>query len=73
MESVYFNDNIFLVKEQAAIDIGEVGIYTIEGEGYIKKYGGDRLISLNAEYEDITFAEHDEERIRCVGKVIGRV
>ncbi len=72
MEPVYFDGDIVLVKEQAAIDIGQVGIYTIEGEGYIKKYGGDRLISLNAEYDDIIFSEHDEDSIRCVGKVIGK-
>lgn len=60
-------------KEQPAIDVGQVGIFIIEGEGYIKKYGGDRLVSLNAEYDDIIFSEHDEESIRCVGKVIGRV
>lgn len=72
MEPVYFDGDIVLVKEQPAIDIGQIGIFTIEGEGYIKKYGGDRLISLNAEYDDIIFAEHDEERIRCVGRVIGR-
>lgn len=73
MEPVYLDGDIVLVKEQSAIDIGQIGIYIIEGNGYIKKYGGDRLISLNAEYDDIIFAEHDEERIRCVGKVIGRV
>lgn len=72
MEPVYFNGDIVLVKEQHAIDIGQIGIFIIEGNGYIKKYGGDRLISLNAEYDDIIFAEHDEDRIRCVGKVIGR-
>lgn len=73
MEPVYFDGDIVLVKEQPAIDIGQIGIFTIEGEGYIKKYGGDRLISLNAEYDDIIFAEHDEDRIRCVGRVIGRI
>lgn len=72
MEPVYFDGDIVLVKEQDTVDIGEIGIFTIEGEGYIKKYGGDRLISLNAEYDDIIFAEHDEDSIRCVGKVIGR-
>lgn len=72
MEPVYFDGDIVLVKEQSAIDIGQIGIFIIEGNGYIKKYGGDRLISLNAEYDDIIFAEHDEDRIRCIGKVIGR-
>lgn len=73
MEPIYFDSDIVLVKEQPAVDIGQIGIFTIEGEGYIKKYGGDRLISLNAEYDDIVFSDYDEERIRCVGKVIGRV
>lgn len=73
MEPVYLDGDIVLVKEQPAIDIGQIGIFIIEDEGYIKKYGGDRLISLNAKYEDIIFSEHDEDRIKCVGKVIGRV
>lgn len=73
MEPIYFDGDVVLVKEQSAVDIGQIGIFTIEGEGYIKKYGGDRLISLNAEYDDIIFSDYDEERIRCVGKVIGRI
>lgn len=73
MEPVYFDGDIVLVKGQAAVDVGEIGIFIVDGKGYIKKFGGDRLISLNAEYDDIIFSEHDDERIRCVGKVIGRV
>ncbi len=71
MEPVYFNEDIVLVKEQPSIELGEIGIFIINGTGYIKKFGGDRLISLNAEYADIEFSEYDD--IRCVGKVIGRV
>lgn len=73
MEPIYFDGDVVLVKEQSAVDIGQIGIFTIEGEGYIKKYGGDRLVSLNAEYDDIIFSDYDEDRIRCVGKVIGRI
>lgn len=71
MEPIYFDGDIVLVKEQPSIDIGEIGIFTINGDGYIKKYGGDRLISLNAKYDDIEFS--DEDNIKCCGKVIGRV
>lgn len=71
MEPIYFDGDIVLVKKQDTIDVGEIGIYTINGKGYIKKYGGDRLISLNAEYDDIEFA--DDDCIKCNGKVIGRV
>ena len=73
MEPIYFNGDIVLVKEQPSVELGEIGIFNIEGNGYIKKFGGDRLISLNAEYDDIEFSDYDEERIRCFGKVIGRI
>ncbi len=73
MEPIYFDGDIVLVKEQPSIDFGQIGIFSIEGYGYIKKYGGNKLISLNAEYDDIEFSDYDEDSIRCHGKVIGRV
>lgn len=72
MEPIYFDGDIVLVKKQSSVDLGQIGIFNIEDNGYIKKFGGDRLVSLNAEYDDIEFSDYDEERIRCCGKVIGR-
>lgn len=71
MEPVFHNDDIILVKQQDAVDLGQIGIFVLDGSGYIKKNGGDRLISLNDEYDDILIKDHDN--CRCVGKVIGRV
>ena len=71
MEPVYHDGDIVLVKSQPQIEIGDIGIFIINDEGYIKKYGGDRLISLNNKYKDIKFSEGDY--IKCCGKVIGRV
>lgn len=73
MEPIYYNGDIVLVKSQPAINNGEIGIFIVESSGYIKKYGGDRLISLNAAYDDIMFSDYDPDDIRCVGLVIGRV
>lgn len=73
MEPIYFDGDIVLVKKQPSVDFGEIGIFNIEGNGYIKKFGGSRLISLNAEYDDIHISDYDEERIYCFGKVIGRI
>lgn len=73
MEPVYYDGDIVLVKSQPAVDDGEIGIFIIENNGYIKKYGSDRLISLNAEYDDIMFSDYNSDDIRCVGLVIGRV
>lgn len=71
MEPVFRNDDIILVKQQDAVDLGQIGIFVLNGEGYIKKNGGDRLISLNDEYDDILIEEYDH--CQCVGKIIGRV
>ena len=65
--------DIVLVKKQDAVDIGQICIYIIEGNGYIKKFGGDRLISLNKEYDDILFSDYDIQDIHCKGLVIGKV
>lgn len=73
MEPVYYDGDIVLIKSQPAISNGEIGIFIIENDGYIKKYGGNRLISLNAAYDDIMFSDYDPDDIRCVGLVIGRV
>lgn len=73
MEPVYYNGDIVLVKEQQSVEKGQIGIFIIEGCGYIKKFGGDRLISLNEEYDDILLSDYAPEDIRCSGLVIGRV
>lgn len=71
MEPKYHNGDIILVKKTPAVDIGDVCVYMINGAGYVKQYGGDRLISLNKDYDDIYFHDYDYDSIRCVGKVIG--
>lgn len=65
----YKNNDILLVHKQPAIDVGEIGIFTINDLGYVKQQGEDRLISLNAEYDDIY--PNEDDFIKCCGKVIG--
>lgn len=69
MEPYYEDDDIVLVKSQPEVAIGQVGIFIINNEGFIKKRGSDRLISLNPECKDIYFEEGQE--IWCKGLVIG--
>ncbi len=70
MEPVYYSGDIVLVRKQPAVDVGQIGIFVVNGAGYIKKFGGDRLISLNDKYDDIIPAADDS--VYCMGKVIGR-
>ncbi len=71
MSPRYESGDILLVSKTDEIDRGELGIFSLNGESYFKKYGGDRLISLNPAYRDILLNSHDE--IVCFGKVIGRL
>lgn len=69
MEPEFNDGDIVLVKAQPQINVGQIGIFTVNDMGYIKKLGKDRLISINPEYDDIYFKEWQD--IRCKGLVIG--
>lgn len=67
MEPRFCNGDIVLVREQP-VEVGEIGIFVYEGEGYIKELGENRLISINPDYEDIHIKDPDS--LFCQGKVI---
>lgn len=71
MEPKYHDGDELYVRLQPAVEEGEIGIFMVNGKGYVKKYSPDKLISLNPDYEDIYPDEYTEHR--CVGKVIGKV
>lgn len=65
-----FNDgDILLVRKQPAVDIGQIGIFTIDGTGFVKKFGIGQLESLNSKYEPIPINEDTD--LICNGKVLG--
>lgn len=69
MEPAYFDGDIVLVAADADVNIGDIGIFIVNGEGFIKERGKDRLISLNNKYKDIRIGSDDT--CVCKGKVIG--
>lgn len=71
MEPKYHDGDILLVEETESVEIGELGIFILDGNGYFKKYGGDRLISLNDEYGDILLRDYAESV--CCGRVVGKL
>ena len=70
MSPDFHDGDIVLVKQQDNIDIGQIGIFTIDGDGYIKEYGKDCLISHNLKYPDIYPEEYQE--VKCYGLVLGK-
>lgn len=67
MEPEYHDGDVLLVERAEDIRIGEVGVFTVNGEGYVKERGAGELISLNPAYAPIPM----NESIRCNGRVIG--
>ncbi|WP_052446732.1 helix-turn-helix domain-containing protein [Candidatus Soleaferrea massiliensis] len=75
MEPFFFDGDILLVQSQTVIEHGEIGIFVLNGEGYVKRLyrkGNDcRLISLNLDYDDIII--EDLDTLLCRGKVLGKL
>lgn len=71
MEPKYYDGDLLLVRQQPSVDLGEIGIFVINGCGYVKKMGENELISINDKYDNIPL--HDYDRIDCIGKVEGVV
>ncbi len=71
MEPRYRDGDILLVQETDTLEFGELGIFILDGSGFFKVFGGDRLYSLNPEYGDILLK--DFEDVRIAGRVIGKL
>lgn len=69
MEPRFHDGDILLVKETPEIAVGELGIFICDGEGYFKKFGGDRLLSLNEKYAPIPLDSFGS--FSCRGTVLG--
>ena len=67
MEPKYFDGDILMVNKQQMPEIGEIGIFLLDGKGFVKQRGRSELISLNEKYAPIPM----DNEVRCFGKVIG--
>ncbi|PTL04407.1 transcriptional regulator [Staphylococcus haemolyticus] len=72
MEPMFSDKEIIFVEKSNNIKNGQIGVFIINGEAYVKKVhvGEDRLtlVSLNKDYRDLHFYEN--EGVRLIGKVI---
>lgn len=71
MEPEYKDGSIVFVKQVKNLNPGDIGIFTLNDEGFLKELGENRtLVSLNPKYKDIKIGEYDD--LRIVGKVVGK-
>lgn len=68
MEPKFHDGDNILVRSQPTVDEGQIWIFDVEGEGYIKKLGNGELISLNHKYPNIPLKDR---YAKCFGLVLG--
>lgn len=68
MEPKFHDGDNILVRSQPTVDEGQIGIFDVDGEGYIKKLGNGELISLNHKYPNISLKDR---YTKCFGVVLG--
>lgn len=69
MEPTYKDGDLVYVEKKQIIEIGEIGVFILNNECFIKEAGEDGLISHNKKYDLIP----GTEKIQCIGKVLGKV
>ena len=67
MEPRYHDGDILMIQKTETLELGEIGVVIMNGEGYVKQIGPGQLISLNPKYEPIPLTEN----IFITGRVIG--
>lgn len=73
MEPAYRDGDLVFVQrlDGESLEVGEIGIFVLNGDGYIKRLGRGTLESLNPAYAPIPIHEYDD--LRCQGRVLGKL
>ena len=69
MEPKFHDGQILFIKEQQVLEDGEIGIFALNNDAYVKRLVKNTLESLNPKYKLIVINDSDD--IRIFGKVIG--
>ena len=69
MEPLYNDGDILLVEPTCQIEIGEIGIFIVGNEAFVKKLGEGELISLNKGYDNVPLTEDS----KCMGRVVDKL
>ena len=65
----FVDQQIIFVHEQSALEDGEIGVFCLNADAYLKKLEKGYLLSLNPVYAPI--ANRDYDNFKVLGKVVG--
>ena len=71
MEPTFSDDSYVYIDSHAEVQPGQIGIFIVNGEAFIKEYQIDGLYSHNTRYKPIIVSDGSD--VRCCGKVTGAV
>lgn len=71
MEPLYWDSDTILVRKTSNLEIGDIGVFLLGGDCYVKQLGDKKLISINPSYTPIEIK--DTSDFMCLGKVIGNL
>lgn len=68
METTFHDGETVCVQQTPCVEVGEIGVFWVDGCGYIKELGNGCLISHNSSYDPIPLQGTEN---RCIGRVLG--
>ena len=70
MEPMYSEGDIIFIKKNVLVESGQIGVFNLNGDGYLKQLQGNRLVSLNTAYAPIVVNDYDDFYV--FGRVVGK-
>lgn len=68
MEDTFHDGETICVQQTPSVDVGDIGVFMVDGCGYVKELGNGCLISHNSAYPPIQLKGTES---RCFGRVLG--
>ena len=68
METTFHDGETVCVQQPPCVEVGEIGVFWVDGCGYIKELGNGCLISHNSSYDPLPLQGTAN---RCIGRVLG--
>lgn len=68
MEDTFHDGETICVQQTPSVDVGDIGVFMVDGCGYVKELGNGYLISHNPAYPPIPLKGTES---RCFGLVLG--
>jgi len=70
MAPMYLDSDVVFIKCNVLVESGQIGLFFLNGKGYISLLQGDNLLPLNMNHPPVPVDESDD--FFCAGRVIGK-